>query len=448
MAQEEKYNVAIIGGGVTGTALLYVLSRYTNILRITLIEKYNEAAMVNSHYNNNSQTLHFGDIETNYTLEKAKKVNEAAEILARYLESYAPDAFTKGYKMVLAVGEKEVRELEKRYEEFHALFPKLKKIGSEEIAKLEPNVTAGRNPHEKILALVTDDGYAVNYKALSESFIRESSRTANNKEINIFLGTEVKEIQRKNKIYTINTSWGAFFADVVAVMAGPHSLVLAHSLGYGKHLGILPVAGSFYCADSLLNGKVYTMQIKKLPFAAIHGDPDVNNHSETRFGPTAKVLPLLERHKCNTIIDFIKTSVWSVRGILSLIKIIADPTLFIYVLKNLAYDIPIIGKWFFLQTVRKIVPEAKFRALHYGKGIGGIRPQIVNTKTKKLEMGEAEIIGDKIIFNITPSPGASVSLKNAEQDALKIISFLGNPFFFDQKKWCHDTGSTMIECRE
>lgn len=446
MPSKDKYNVAIIGGGITGAALLYALSRYTNISRLILIEKYNEAAMVNSHYNNNSQTLHFGDIETNYTLEKAKKVKEAAEILARYLELYAPNAFTKGHKMVLAVGEKEVQELEKRYEEFHELFPKLKKIGRDEIAKLEPNVVKGRGSRENLLALVTDDGYAVNYKALSESFIRESRKA--DKEIYIFFDTEVKGIKRKNEIYVVNTSRGEFPADVVAVMAGPHSLVLARQLGYGKHLGLLPVAGSFYCADNLLNGKVYTMQIKKLPFAAIHGDPDVNNLRETRFGPTAKVLPLLERHNYHTIIDFLKTSIWNLRGALSLIKIIADPTLFIYVLKNLAYDIPIIGQWFFLQTVRKIVPTAKFSDLNYGKKIGGIRPQIVNTKTKKLEMGEAEIIGDKILFNITPSPGASVSLKNAEQDALKIISFLGNPFFFDQKKWCHDTGSTMVECRE
>ncbi|MBI4123121.1 MAG: FAD-dependent oxidoreductase [Parcubacteria group bacterium] len=446
MAQEEKYNVIIIGGGVTGTALLYVLSRYTNISRIAIFEKYNEAAMVNSHYDNNSQTLHFGDIETNYTLEKAKRVKEAADILVRYLKSYAPNAFTKGSKMVLAIGKKETRELEKRYEEFHTLFPKLKKIERDQISKLEPNVVKGRDYRENLLALVTEDGYAVNYKALSESFIRESRVT--DKEIDIFFGTEVKEIKRKNEIYAVNTSKSSFSADVVAVMAGPHSLIFAHSLGYGKHFGILPVAGSFYCADNLLNGKVYTMQIKKLPFAAIHGDPDVNNRAETRFGPTAKVLPLFERHNYRTIADFIKTSIWNLSGVFSLIKIIADPTLFRYVFKNLAYDIPIIGKRFFLRSVRKIVPMAKYSSLHYGKGIGGIRPQIVNTKTMKLEMGEAEIVGDKILFNITPSPGASVSLKNAEQDALKIINFLGDLFSFDQQKWCLDTGSTMLECRE
>ena len=83
----ERYDVVIIGGGVVGTALLYVLSRYTNIEKIMLIEKYSKFGQVNSNKNNNSQTLHFGDIETNYNLEKAKRVNEAASMVKQYLKN-------------------------------------------------------------------------------------------------------------------------------------------------------------------------------------------------------------------------------------------------------------------------------------------------------------------------------------------------------------------------
>lgn len=79
------YEVAIIGGGISGTALLYSLSNYTNINRIVLIEKYEEVALVNSHENSNSQTLHFGDIETNYTLEKAQTVKRAADLVKNYI---------------------------------------------------------------------------------------------------------------------------------------------------------------------------------------------------------------------------------------------------------------------------------------------------------------------------------------------------------------------------
>jgi malate dehydrogenase (quinone) len=74
------YDVLIIGGGVVGTALLYTLSKYTDVKKVGLIEKYSDFGLVNSASYNNSQTLHFGDIETNYSFEKAKCVKEMSEI--------------------------------------------------------------------------------------------------------------------------------------------------------------------------------------------------------------------------------------------------------------------------------------------------------------------------------------------------------------------------------
>ncbi|PIQ67026.1 MAG: malate:quinone oxidoreductase, partial [Candidatus Zambryskibacteria bacterium CG11_big_fil_rev_8_21_14_0_20_40_24] len=54
--------------------LFYTLAKYTNVPKVALIEKYEQVAQVNSKGNNNSQTLHIGDIETNYSLKKAESV--------------------------------------------------------------------------------------------------------------------------------------------------------------------------------------------------------------------------------------------------------------------------------------------------------------------------------------------------------------------------------------
>ena len=117
---QDIYDVAIIGGGVCGTALLYSLSNYTNVGKIALIEKNAEVALVNSKYSSNSQTLHFGDIETNYSLEKATRVNEAATMVKQYVLKHDPnqEIYTKYHKMVLAVGEEEADFLRERYETF------------------------------------------------------------------------------------------------------------------------------------------------------------------------------------------------------------------------------------------------------------------------------------------------------------------------------------------
>ncbi len=59
---EQVHDVAIIGGWVCGTALMYLLTEYTDIQQIALVEKYADVATVNSHGRNNCQTLHWGDI--------------------------------------------------------------------------------------------------------------------------------------------------------------------------------------------------------------------------------------------------------------------------------------------------------------------------------------------------------------------------------------------------
>jgi len=434
---DKIYDVAIVGGGIIGAAALFLLSRYTNISKIIILEKEAKPGLINSNSENNSQTLHIGDIETNYSLEKAKRVKIQAAFLEKYLEKFAPkDAFRKMNKMVLAVGREEVRELEKRYEIFKSEYPNLRKIKKEEIGKLEPRLVDGRNPSEPLLALVSQ-GYAVDFGRIAASFIEESGKSQ--KAPQIFFETEVKSINPRERFYELSTSKGEFFARTVFVAAGPKSLVFAKKLGYGKEFGILPVAGNFYRVKNALQGKVYMMQIPGMPFAAIHGDPDIKNPEETRFGPTIRVLPLLERHNYKTMKDFLLTSVWSLEGALSLIKITFSPKILRYVVKNIFYDLPFIGKRLFTNwELRKIIPSLKPHEVSLISGVGGIRPQVVNIKEKKLEFGEAEIIGKNIIFSITPSPGASVALGYAKSIVQKIVEFLGQEFYFDEEKFNKD----------
>jgi malate dehydrogenase (quinone) len=214
--------------------------------------------------------------------------------------------------------------------------------------------------------------------------------------------------------------------------------MIAKSLGYGKNLALLSMAGSFYTAPKVLNGKVYTIQAPKLPFAAIHGDPEVHSEQVTRFGPTAKPIFELERHNMSTFSEYWKTFGLGLRPILSLLNIISDRILFSYIFKNFLYDLPVMGKRLFIKEVRKIVPSLKLNELQYAKGIGGTRPQIVNNTTRKLEMGEAKLSGEKIIFNITPSPGASTCLGNAYSDTSRIIEFLDNKFKFNKEAFEKD----------
>ncbi len=436
-----KHDVIIIGGGVSGTALLYTLSKYTNVRNIGLIEKYADFGLVNSSPRMNSQTLHFGDIETNYTLEKAKKVKRYADMVMNYLEHEKAvkgdeGIFIKVPKMVLAVGKDQVKTLSDRYPSFGQLFPKLKMIGREEIGKIEPRVLEGRDPGQELLALLTEDGYTVDFRRLSHSFAENAK--ALNPDISVYMSTKVDEIIREGSNFIIKTDKGDFETGAVVVTAGSHSLKFAKSLGYGKSFSILSMAGSFYTGPRVLNGKVYTMQIPKLPFAAVHGDPEVNNENITRFGPTAKPIFFLERYNYSTFWEYWKTFGFSFRAVLSIFKISSDRVIFNYLLKNVVYDFPWIGKRSFLKEIRKIVPNVKLDEIKFAKRVGGTRPQIINNATKKLELGEAKILGENIIFNITPSPGASTCLGNAFEDTAKLMEFLSDRFTFEKVQFEKD----------
>ena len=438
---DSRYDVLIVGGGVTGTALLYTLSNYTNIKNIGLIEKYSDFGLVNSASYNNSQTLHFGDIETNYSIDKARSVKRMADMVMKYVENEKKSdeslkLFSKYSKMVLAVGKNQVRELRERYPKFSELFPHLRMIEREEIGKIEPRVLEGRNPEEEILALVTEDGYTVDFKKLCHSFVNNALRK--NPVLDINLDTKLVKISKEGDHYLVKTNKGDISASVVVFAAGGHSLMYAKSLGYGKNLSVLSMAGSFYTAPKVLNGKVYTMQVPKLPFAAIHGDPEVHNSSITRFGPTAKPIFQLERHNWSTFSEYWKTFGVGINPVISLLKIVFDRVLLSYILINFLYDLPVVGRVLFIREIRKIVPSIKLEELKFASGIGGTRPQIVNNTTRKLEMGEAKLTGEKIIFNITPSPGASTCLGNAYTDASKVIEFLGGNFKFDKEAFEKD----------
>lgn len=436
----DNYKVAIIGGGVTGTALACALSKFTNVKEVVLLEKNAWVAEVNSHPLNNAQTSHDGSTETNYDLRHALKVKEAATALRRYVDSKNDLTLSrKVRRMVIAVTTEEVKKLKERYAEFKPYYPDLWYASRRDLDLVEPNLTKGRDPNQSLEAMGSNEGYIVNYQKLAEHLVEDAHKY--NPQFKCFLGTPVECVEKRNNCYIIKTRCEYITADVVVFAAGPYSLFFAQKLGYGLEYGILSVAGSFYDAGHWLDNKVYRMQVEGRPFAEIHGDPDILDMAKTRFGPTTKILPLMERHHYETFSDFMQLPLLrTVRGVASLFKIIWKRKLIWYVFKNILFDVPVVGKWLFLQEVKKVVPTMRYRDLKLRKGAGGIRPQIVNLKTMDLEMGDASLVGDKIIFNTTPSPGASVCLGNAHRDAKRIVEFLGSGYFFSEQKFQEELG--------
>jgi len=431
----KNFEVIIVGAGISGCALAYTIARYTDIKSIALIEKYEGVSTLNSKGTSNSQTIHAGDIETNYTLEKASVTKRTAKMVERYCLGHhlQNEVIYSHQKMAFGVGEKEVEFLLHRYEEFNQLFPYLEVWNKEKLKELEPRLVFDENGNERpeeIVGVGTRNQWTtVDFQKLSKSFIQEIEKE--DVEFEIFLNTQVKDIEKSTKRgYVVKTPKGNFYADFVATDAGAHSLFLAHRMGFGHNLGCLPVAGSFYMTNQkILNGKVYMIQNPKLPFAALHGDPDILANGNTRFGPTALIMPYLERFKAGTYMDFWKTLRFDFNIVKALWKLIKESDIRNYLMTNFLYEIPVLNKYLFLRAAKKIVPGLQINEFEYAKGFGGVRPQVLDKDEKKLMLGEASIFtGEGLIFNMTPSPGATSCLGNAERDVKYITKYLGKTF--------------------
>jgi malate dehydrogenase (quinone) len=96
-----------------------------------------------------------------------------------------------------------------------------------------------------------------------------------------------------------------------------------------------------------------------------------------------------------------------------------------YIFKNFLFEVPGLRRWLFLKDAKKIVPGLKLEQVEFAKGFGGVRPQLIDKKNAKLMLGEAKINpGTGIVFNMTPSPGATSCLENAETDMRLVAGFL------------------------
>jgi len=450
---EEAVDVLIVGGGVCGTALLFELARYTDLQRVLLVERYSQLAQVNSKPTNNSQTIHCGDIETNYSLDKAVRVKRTAEMIVHYAELLEPAVRERCVfrtpKMVLGVGSQECAFLRQRFAQFSLHFPAMELLEKDEIARWEPQV-AHRNGSlrdEELVAIGIRSTYtAVDYEALSQSFVDQArdAVAGTQRQLDVALGLQVEQIAMASDSGSAASDGNGFLVTLsptpghgegprrqvrarhVVVNAGAHSLLMAQQMGYALEYSCLPVAGSFYFTPDLLKGKVYTVQNDKLPFAAIHGDPDVRAPGKTRFGPTALLLPLLERYKPASFWEFLKVLRldWAVLAVLWQLFRVAD--IRNYIIKNLLFEVPLLRRWLFLGDARKIVPDMTLSDLTFAEGYGGVRPQLIHKGQRRLMLGEARInAAPGLVFNVTPSPGGTCCLGNAADDLDAIAARLG-----------------------
>ncbi len=228
------YDVAIIGGGICGSALAFELSRYD--MKLCLIEKENDVSMRATRAN--SAIIHAGYDPGPGTL--MAKYNVEGSRLAQQLCDDLSVLYRRVGSLVLAFSEKEHETVQKLYERgLKNGLESLSILTKQEVLELEPNLS-----QEIYSALYAPDCAIVS----PWEFCLGLAETAVENGVDIRLGSEVTAIEKTDKGFRLTTDKGEIFTKYVINAAGVHADDINKMVG-GRPFEIKPSKGEYYLLD-------------------------------------------------------------------------------------------------------------------------------------------------------------------------------------------------------
>ncbi len=273
---QKKYDVIVIGGGVTGCAIARELSRYEG--KIALLEKEEDVCSGTSKAN--SGIVHAGYDAKPGSMKALMNVegNRMMEELSRELDF----DFVRNGSLVVCFDPEGVKGLEHLKEQGEANGVEgLEILSAERARAMEPNLA-----DSVYAALYAPGGGIVCPFGLTIALAENAARNG----VEFFFDTKVRKITRLTEGYRITTDHGEFESRYVVNAAGVYADEL-HNQVSEKKIHITPRRGS-YCLLDKSCGKHVKSTVFQLPGKYGKGvlvTPTV--HGNLLTGPTAVDLP-------------------------------------------------------------------------------------------------------------------------------------------------------------
>ena len=201
----EKFDVLIIGAGVTGAMIARNLAKYD--VKVALLDKENDVGNLTS--NANSAIIHSGYDPVPGT-NKAKFNVLGNKMFDQICEELDVNFYRVGSLTVALYDEQLplLKQLEERSEQNGV---EVKLLNAEEVKKLEPNI----NPEVKGALLAPTAGIIDVF-----NFVVHSVENAVDNGVQLFLNEEVQSIVKEGDHYKVQTKKEVFYSKVVINAAG------------------------------------------------------------------------------------------------------------------------------------------------------------------------------------------------------------------------------------
>jgi L-2-hydroxyglutarate oxidase len=381
------YDVAIIGGGIVGTAVGMSLQKDKK-LSVILMEAENKFAPHQT--GNNSGVIHSGLYYKPGSL-KAKNCIEGRELMYRFCEENNIPHNRCG-KIVIAIHDYEVpalHELEQRGLENG--LKGLKRISKEEIKEHEPHANG-------ILGLYVPETGIVDYSLVTEKYVEIITGCGGK----VLTSTKFLNLVRKNGEMILETNRGEIKTRVLVNCAGLHSDTVAKKCGLKPNLQIIPFRGEYFTlvkeSEFLIKNLLYPVPDPKFPFLGVHFTRMIKGGIEA--GPNAVLAFKREGYK--------KTD-FSIKDMLQMISYGG-----FWKMAAMHYKMGLkefyrsFNKSEFVSALQKLVPEIKSSDIYPGGA--GVRAQALEPDGKLVD--DFRIIEAENMVHVlnAPSPAATASI--------------------------------------
>lgn len=397
MPQPKIYDVAIIGGGIVGTATAMSLQEL-GFKSVIVLEAENKLAAHQT--GNNSGVIHSGLYYKPGSL-KARNCVEGREQMYKFCEQHNIKHDRCG-KLVVAVKHEEVPMLQNLEERGKANGLKgIKRLTSTELKEYEPHVSG-------LAGLFIAETGIVDYNQVTETYAK----------IIMENGGEVKTkskflaLLRDNGILVVDTIAGEYKARFLVNCAGLYSDRVAKICGVSPGLQIIPFRGEYYKLkkekENLVNNLIYPVPDPQFPFLGVHFTRMIKGGVEA--GPNAVLAFKREgySHKDFSVTDILEMVAYS-----GFWKMAAK-----YYKMGIGEFYRSLNKNAFVRALQKLIPEIEHDDLTQGGA--GVRAQAVDPNGNLVD--DFRIVeAEKMIHVLNaPSPAATASISIGRTIAGKV----------------------------
>lgn len=364
MLKQSKFDFVIVGAGIVGLTVAQELLKRHPKSTILITEKESQLGLHAS--GRNSGVMHCGIYYGKDTV-KARTCSLGAKRMIEFAKAENIPVSQCG-KIILATREEQLPTVDKLLQNAKENQIEAEKIDSQQLRSIEPYAAEG------VAAIYCPSTAVIDNMAVLERIMQKLKQQS----VSFLFDCTFIKPMGKNKI---QTSQGTIEYGQLVNCAGAYADVVAKTFGLAQDYALIPFKGIYWklseASNYLVKANIYPVPDVSLPFLGVHLTRGIKG--DVYIGPTA--IPAFGRENYGKLKGIRLSEMFHILTQLG--------KMYLYNENNFRMLAHIeLGKYQkkkFLVAAQQLVPSLKSEHM-VSTPKAGIRPQLVNIKSRKLEM--------------------------------------------------------------